>query len=370
MKIFNIIAIILACISFNSRAEVFCVADGNSQDLQAALTAAQDNNQDNVIKIAIGEYVTPNNGFRYVQSKLQNGNLEITGGWSASGNDPCAEQLAENTLNTILDGQSQNRVLRIFTSNDTQVKISNLIIANGKVANSSGGGLAILTPSVDTPAATFKIENNLFINNEAEFGGAISVLNANKTYVQNNLVVGNNATEEGSIFAFAGENAAGIYFTNNTVVNNTSDTASGGALIRIAESNALIANNLLWNNDNVDLKFDAVIKGSLYIENNNIGVRTQTGSAIVSDLNNFSLPPRLEGGFLDFTPLAISPLVNQGTVSPCVRIVCSKPIPFEDDWFPGETDVFGNPRIQNGGIDIGAFESPHEPDLIFMNGYE
>ncbi|WP_395372980.1 hypothetical protein [Marinicella sp. W31] len=369
MKIFNIITMILVCISFNSRAEVFCIANGNSQELQAALTTAQDNNQDNVIKIAIGEYETPNNNFSYSQSNLQNGNLEITGGWSAVGNDPCAEQLPENTLNTILDGQSQNRVLRIFTSNDTQVKISNLIFVNGK-ATDMGGGLSISTPfDIDTPATTFTIENNLFVSNEAQFAAGVHIENANKIHMQNNLVVGNHATVKNSVLVFVTENTAGLYFTNNTVVNNTADLAAGVA-IRVASSNVVIANNLLWNNDNVDLKFDAVIKGSLYIENNNIGVRAQTGSAIVSDLNNFSLPPRLEGGFLDFTPLAISPLVNQGKVSPCVRIVCSKPIPFEDDWFPGETDIFGNPRMQNGGIDIGAFESPHEPDLIFMNGYE
>jgi hypothetical protein len=78
------------------------------------------------------------------------------------------------------------------------------------------------------------------------------------------------------------------------------------------------------------------------------------GISVQADVgNDYSIDPQFLGP-LDFRPAAGSPLVNRGLNSPIGG--------------SSSTDLDGNPRVDLGFIDVGAFESTRE--RIFANGFD
>ncbi len=356
-----LITITLLLITTVGWSATFCVSD--STELQSALTTAQDNLAHDVIKIKEGNYVTPGSEFYYYED--DGFDLQISGGWSEFFGNPCGQQTSQSAFNTVLDGNSQNRVLRLRKTGSANISVSNLTIINGLVDDPQRGGGIHFYDYNNASTGTLVINNTFFINNEAKFEGAISASGAEKITLKNNLFVGNHSLA-GNTVSIVQNDGYGVYATNNTFVSNTTDASLKLAGLRVfvsGTSRALVANNLLWGNDNHDLEFGG--SGDHYLHNNDIGSRT--GVQPFSDINNFSLPPRFASGILNFTPSEISPLVNKGR-HPCT--ICPIPVPFSQAWGLGSTDTNGNTRIQHNQVDIGAFESAHEPDLIYMNGLE
>lgn len=354
--------ILITCLSWMSlnQAAEFCVT--SSAELQSALTSAANNAQHDVIKIAEGSYLTPGSEFSYFGTNSWD--LEISGGWSEFFGNPCGQQLTDNAFATALDGNQMNRVLRVRAFGTSDITISNLMLINGKVGDPERGGGLHLYGAQNEHLGDTLIERVAFVNNEAKFGGAISISGGNKMSLRNNLFVVNHSLVSNNV-SIVQNDTTGVFFTNNTVYANTTDTASSGGLrvYTSGTSGALVANNVLWDNDNSDLDMGG--GGDKYLHNNDIGIRI--GSTPISDEGNFSLPPRFEGGLFNFTPSAISPLVNAGRI-PC--FICPIPVPFDDRWGVGDTDVLGNERVQDNAVDIGAYESDHSRDLIFMHVFD
>jgi len=363
MKIFYlIVSVLLISITATVHSANFCVT--TTTELQQALDVAGNNSETNTIKVAQGSYAAPTGGFKYLT--LTSPALKISGGWSLSAGDPCAVQTSRSPFDTVLDGQSIDRVLLIASSISNNMQISNLAFINGFVTgvNQDGGGVKI---STITNSVEIVFENNAFINNHAAIGSALWSEGSSKLVIRNSLFAANHS-EQSSTVNLSQINGWGVYFTNNTVIENTTDgnttfPVSGLRIYTIEPSNIFVANNVLWNNQSSDLWLGGT--GIKYLRNNDIG--TNSGFPADEDSDNISLAPIFVPDSITYVPALGSPLTNNGLLAP-------QPIPipteFENDWALGDKDILGNPRVQDTGVDIGAFESSPPPDLIFVDGFE
>jgi len=329
--------IILMMVFCHSNAATFCVS--NSAQLVSTLITAQNNGEPDEIRLKTGNYVAPfQQSFNYFAPDSETFGLKITGGWIDVLNNPCSVQPGY-ALNTAIDANFGNRAFTIFPKGSQPVEISGLTFTNGLIDGESGGGLNITARTTGgfVPVGfdgTIIVENNAFISNQADFGSALYILEANKIIVRNNLIVGNHATLNSAV-QLRNLNERGIYFTNNTVMNNstdgTSNTVAAVSFFTAGSSQGFIANNILWNdNAALDLYFeDFNNSGDFHLYNNDIG--SYLGFT-KHEANNFSVPPEFQAGI------------------------------------EGDEGFTAMQRILNDAIDIGAIEAAS--DVIFEDGFE
>lgn len=349
----------LLSVSCSIYATEYCVT--NAVELHNALTAAESNSAHDTVRIAEGSYVATGAPFSY--QEVNGWDLTISGGWTEFFGNPCGQQLDSNPYGTVLDGDLASTVLEIRLAFNSDVTVSGLSFINGKTPIDRGGAINVShINNLETGKVT--IERNVFINNEADFGSALYIRHADKVYIRNNLFVANHAHTR-YVISVLQQDAYGTFFTNNTVVNNTASTdgTAGLGLAGGGGTQLFVANNVMRENDNADFRNHSGLP--LYLKNNNIDVLSNVLNP-VEDIGNMDLPPRFEDILLSFTPAENSPLVNAG-VKPCST--CPIPIPFDEAWVLGTIDLAGNVRNQNGKVDIGAFESSHNNDLIFWGTF-
>jgi len=264
-KTFTLLFILLLTTE-QSRSATFCVK--NSMELDAALQTAGLNGESDLIKIANGTYISDGTGFGY------NGpidfDIEISGGWSLFLGNFCGIQVYSTPFNTVIDGNHSNRAFYIEPSNSSDVKVTNLMFTNGVApVDQRGGGLNVQT--LQSYMGNISILNNAFINNTAKFGGGLKAT-GNKMYIMNNLFVANHSIINANI-SLISNFSTGVYFINNTVLNNTTDNtlknSYAGVYISVNKpSAAYIANNIISNNDFHDLRING--DGEIHLINNNI----------------------------------------------------------------------------------------------------
>ena len=255
--------------------------------------------------------------------------------------------------------------MKIITSGSADITISNLLFINGIVGDTYRGGGLEIRSFENNHTGNLVLERNAFINNEADFGSALSTNGFTKMILRNNLFVANNAIAGYAVILLQSD-GYGIYYTNNTLFGNTQvEVNSFGAGIDIAaygSSKAAVYNNVSWDNEVFDLQLRG--SGEHFFYNNNTEVRV--GITPLAESGNFSSSPQFEIGFLNFKPSLNSPLVNTGKKPP---FAAPFPIPFQSAWSLGDVDLLGNERLQDGKVDIGAYES--SPEIpIFANGFE
>lgn len=206
---------------------------------------------------------------------------------------------------------------------------------NGAVMSgnqSSDRGGAIYSSSVNGDALT--ITGSSFSNNQGSIGGALTIADA--LTMTNSIIVNNTATLGGGIFI-----TAPATFTNTTISGNSATTSTGGLYFEggagesIALQNTLIANNTGGTDCN---RFSGTINASHSL------VETGFGCINGTSVNNLSADPQLNP---DFTLQSTSPAINTG----------------DNSLILAATDIAGNPRIQQGVVDMGAYESPFTPPL-------
>jgi hypothetical protein len=344
------------------QAAEFCAT--NSIELTNALSTAENNNQHNVIKIAAGNY---EGGFEF--SGPDGYDLNISGGWSDFFGNPCGQQI-NPPFDTVLDGNNSQVILGMFAYFDSDISISNLTFINGSGlnnANNSAGGLQIFgwTEFVGDVI----IEKVAFINNKGLNHSALGTTYGRKITVRNSIfAINENTFGHGTVDL--NNDGLGIYFNNNTLVNNTS-LATGSSVLSGLRANfhdgagVFVANNLFWNNDGHDAHFGGINMTATesYLYNNNIN--SYSGTIHTSE-NNFTAEPIFESGFLNFTPTIASQEIDQGRPSPFFIPV---PPPFNMQWGIGTADFYGSPRVQGNRVDVGAVEAEAEV-AIFENGFE
>jgi hypothetical protein len=371
-KTLNMIVLMILCHCLPSQAADFCVS--NASELSSALSTAANNGQADTIKLMPGIY---SGSFVYIAAASEVFDLSLSGGWTAFIDTPCFFE-GSDAFETILDGDSMNLVLRILPAGGADIEVKNLTIINGQSTFGLVGGLEI------TDSSTFGhalIEKVAFINNSGEHFGALQIHNAYRTTVRNSLFTLNSndpgnsmiRTATATITQLQGIPNEGIYFNNNTVINNTTLGGSGfhAAGIDLAVngmgSGIYLANNLFHNNDGNDIKVPVTEDNPHLMYNNNYQSFGGLFTNDVSTSGNYTQTPVFDQpGLFNFTPSLLSADINAGRNPPPFVPV---PTPFGFFWQLGTTDINGAPRVQDGRVDVGAYEAAAEIP-IFINGFD
>lgn len=340
-RLLLVLTFAITCMAPATHAAVFCA--NSTASMQSALTTSASNGQNDELDIVAGTYLL---GAGLVYSSLESNSITVVGGWNAGCN-------AFTGARSVLDGQNLVRPLFISTTGGS-VYVQWLSFSNGLSTNNRGGGL-----SVNSEAGEIRIDHNRFLLNRADDsgGGLRAYTNSGELRVRGNLFFGNSAAYIGG--AELAANGSMAYVIGNTIVGNSSDTASSpGGLFVSGAAHFWISNNILWNNtiggaeDMHTSAWNAVIY-------NDIGSRGGTPPDPLNNYSNQSVDPHFTPcsgffclSFLSFDLTRASPLVDTGENNPIGGGLAY--------------DLAGKARQIGPNVDIGAFEE----DRIFANGFE
>ena len=349
-------------------ATIYCVRNGSQ--LNSALVSAASNGQDDEIRLPVGTYLLSSAGtLQYLPGPSESFDLEISGGWTSSGSSTCA-QLPDSTraIDTVITTSSARQLMSMsLNGGNFNVTIRRVTFLGGDAGDAGTGGLAISSASSFT--GTVIIDQCAFIANAGGYASALGIgTRTGSIRVRNSLFLENDTATNTTVgLADLEGGSGGIYFTNNTVLGNTTSNSGATAGVYIfteALAQAFIANNNLWDNDNRDLSIGG--DGYTYLRNNNLHF---LGGSVDESTGNISVEPVYQTGNLNYTPVDGSPLIDSGIEPNTSNPI---PIPFDQAWSTGEADVFTRDRRQGAKIDIGAYESSFDTseDILFADGFE
>lgn len=214
-------------------------------------------------------------------------------------------------------------------------------------ALSSGGGVRCI--SYGSPS---QFVNCTFRNNTAQKGGGIAVSDKQGPTFWSCLI-NNNTAEIGGGCYFAQK--ANLY--NCTIVKNEGTEAYGGIY---SNSQADIRNCIVWGNTcpNDDIQIGPL--------------QTHSYCAVQNDLNatgnNFSATPENDGNSTDFYIRFNNPDITAGStgLGGDWRLQSNSLCINRGDSIVGQPvfDLDGNPRLKNGYVDLGAYESNTTTQII------
>ncbi|MGH8174106.1 MAG: choice-of-anchor Q domain-containing protein [Rhodanobacteraceae bacterium] len=343
-------------------ATTFCVS--TSGELQDALTEAGSNGADDVIRIKTGTYdiAIPFVPVAFTYETSQNFDVTLQGGWVGNG-DACSRRFS-NPAATVLSGSGSRAVLWMIGANGSRgdMIVQQLTIRDGN-SSDYGAGLRIGGHSgTNGFDGDLIVERVYFDNNNSDaWAAGLDVETGGGVRVRDNVFRSNSCSTNacaGEFFAYS-DDAVEVRqtFGNNTLVGNvcnddaTPSCITGGFLINgwiDAMPHTSVHNNLFALNDGNDLQ---LIGGShVDVMYNNIN---QMIGIPESDFGNLHIINPHFVSLLDdnFRLLGDSPMRNAG-----------------GNGFPyGEDDFDGAARVQEGQVDIGAFEFG---DGIFTDGFE
>ncbi len=355
-----LIAAILLATAHAAGATEFCVT--NSAQLNAALILARFNGEDDVIRIAAGQYPAPVGGFIY-NATVDGGDdrhLTLIGGWTEFFGNPCGQLLSESPFHTVINGGGTERPLQIRVRPNSNVTVRQLTFLNG--VGGSGAGVYV-HPASPSYAAVMVFERNAFINNQSNgSGGGLftgsTMSGLGRTLLINNLFVANHAASDYGAALVYQNGGLGVWVTNNTIVSNTVGTANRrGGLEVGGQTHRYVYNNNIWGNQYTDLRLsgpNGAPTTQLSLRNNNIGVRD--GSSPNDFGGNINADPQFGPGLLNFTPLRGSPLVDSGR----------HPGGGIQVWYLTQRDLNDGQRVVGATVDIGAYEN----ERLFSSGFQ
>ncbi|MEL6987113.1 MAG: LamG-like jellyroll fold domain-containing protein, partial [Bacteroidota bacterium] len=355
MKKIGFVCILLFLFSnriFSNTIEVNSINDSGSGTLRDAISNASDGDT-----ITFNQ-ITDNNSIILSGSEvLLNKDLTIIGNGASK---------------TIIDGNANSRIFNITSGK--QLLLMDLKIQNGFVDNRFGsaiyneGSIIVNRCSFENnnnglgaigslSAVSVKIYNSWFKGNKAtSLGGAVFINgNSSPFVISNTIFSGNRANVAGAIY---------IHTTNGTITNSTFTGNQGntnGGACWVFNSTVNFTNNIISGNtasagpDVFDQNFSTLIDNGYNLIGTTAGsgiTWNGTGSLIGVDpmfKENVPSAPSV-GGDLALQPL--SPAIDAGT-------------PDTTGLNIGFKDVFGNPRISGGRIDIGAAEAIKSKTLHF-----
>jgi hypothetical protein len=332
-------------------AAIFCVS--TSAQLTSALDTAENNGQNDEIRVQSGLYSATSGSTAFVYSSGESFSLDIKGGYMAS----CSGQIPRAN-ETILTGSAVRKVMAIG-SDITAVsllRISNLTIRHG-FSNTNGAGLSISSAAENALGIT--VERVIFENNISNAtGGALRVFSdGGLVQVRGNLFFRNqsaaNAAAGIMTINYSDNVTDRLIFRDNTVVNNTCTPAAPisctiGGVFHGGNGHAKYINNIFASNDGTDLS----LQGGSNVELSHNNILNLAGAAL-SNTNAFTLvDPLFVDPAQDNYRLQIdSPLRNAGPSTLGFAAI----------------DLDGETRLHESALDVGAYENH---DIILSNGFE
>ena len=321
-------------------------------------------------------------------------NLAIYGGFA--GTETALSQRDISTHTTILSGDigvpgdtSDNAYSVVYNSNQN-ASIDGLFITNGHANGSgfdrsSGGGVyntgnLYVTNSVITKNSashgggccnygihsTMTITNSTISDNLADSGGGICSSGFDNSIaflsVINSIITGNAASGSGGGIYSTDDNhssnANSLTITNSTIINNSAINSGGVYHSGSEYSQVKLNNTIVAKNSASADKLDINIPRSTLVGSCNL-IGNGEGQNLINGVNGnrvgtVSLPidpmlsdwSQFDNGQWGYYLLPASPAINAGNNTLAV----------DETGQYLEEDIYGNPRVANGIVDIGAIE--------------
>jgi len=213
----------------------------NATELQNALTAAQNNGQDDTIYLAAGVYSAVENGKGFVYDSTNGDNFKLT---------ICGEN-GTTPDQVILDGDNAFApVLSLVDENENHTNsnftVQGITIRNGKMQewDQNGGGLCVSLKGDVT------VKSCIITANTGDDGGGVAIYSSygSVTFI-NNVVTDNIAMDDGGgvdIDIANVDTEKFVILKGNTIKNNKAEEDGGG--LRIESRNLICVNNLIVKN--------------------------------------------------------------------------------------------------------------------------
>ena len=318
-------------------------------EFQAALSAAENNGKNDVVKLSQGTYrISENDGvFSFSHRSWEPHSLAIRGGYGAD----CAVQTLQ-PANTVLDGEQLSSVLSLVNYSESpysRTVVEGVTVKNGGISDFEGATL-----SVYSYRGAILLSNNVVAGNRnasifETTGGAVdAAVFSGAITLAGNMIADNTSELDGAGCCVASEENAAIVLTNNTIAGNESPYDGGGVYAHLGSDSCKmeIYNNIVWGNTAATYD-DFFISASSGAEINVFNNIIDPGKTNLPDAN-----ATLDGN-ISQDPLFVD--AAQGDYHVAVGSPC---IDSGDDQAPGLTqyDFEGDPRTLGQAVDIGADE--------------
>jgi hypothetical protein len=246
-------------------------------------------------------------------------------------------------------------MLNYADTDDASPEMTNVSFIQNKAANRHGGGL--FNSGVRIQATLTNV--NVVGNASNYSGGGLYFLTLGEDIcsptITNTVVNGNYAKNGngGGIYIATYGGDAEPYIINSTICGNRMETTGGkdgGGLAILAEgvSKAHILNTVIWGNKGVNHD-NFYTEGTWGIQN------TISGSLIEGDdLGDTNLPGDTDPKFLDAVDATFAPTLEGDYQLTLESPLINKGI---NDYISASIDLLDHPRIFDGTVDIGAYES-------------
>jgi hypothetical protein len=275
--------IFLAFLAGNLRGAEFCINSESS--LQASLTDAEANGEDDVIKVLQGSY---HGNFEHFS--MEGKNITLLGGYTSN----CSNRIL-NPANTIFDGEGLDTVLSIITTSGGSIFIEGFTIQNGKTSfGGSGGGINASSSSFSSGSAgDVSITNNIVTGNSAHGGGGISATSRSLDDVSGNVTISNNTISNNTAHVAGGisasswtssEKGGDVILAGNTIEGNTAEAGAGGAHVAAQSSNSAIDGDITVENNTVKENAGGTVGGGIFVQSGLLSGENPGGK--VSIFNN------------------------------------------------------------------------------------
>lgn len=336
-------AMLLLAAAAPVQAASFCVA--STSELIAALSAAQSNGQNDLIRLVAGTYPISS---RLVHFSQEGAALHLWGGYA-----PGCATLAQAGAKSVIEGNGSTALLDLMT--DGSVTMTRMVWRNGRSQPISNAVLMLVTG--DQSYVTISQSAFLGLNGYADENvvrGPVFIRSGGELLVANSVFSTIDGVHPGraAVSLDADSTASnGARIINNTFAGNrvaAASAADGGVLDLASGASWTIANNVLWGNQaRYDLRFGA----GVHLYHNDIGA--YAGTPVDGIGSNLSVDPRfVDAAAGNYRLRRESPLRNAG-----IGILA------------GVDDYDDHPRVAEGLLDIGAWEIPFV-DLIMADGFD
>jgi parallel beta-helix repeat protein len=221
--------------------------------------------------------------------------------------------------------------------------IHNLVESNNW-SSAEGGGMSLFA------AGTPTLENNIIRGNVAyDEGGGIWIVNYSNALIVQNLIYNNSAAEGAGIYFLVPEGYVGPVLVNNTIVGTSSSSQGSAVYASGYDDQVQFYNNLMIGSAGSNAVYCDPTYGANQPTFTNNDAYSASGSGLqgtcsgqASENGNLSVDPMFRGK-TNFQVNAGSPILGAGDVS-------APDVPSKD--------LSGGPRIVNGKIDMGVYEYP------------
>jgi PKD repeat protein len=212
-----------------------CVS--TSAELQSALTAAENNDSDDVIKLVQGTYaVTGNNNSPFSYSSSESYNLVLQGGYTAG----CSSRV-QDPANTVTDGEGVSMAMSFY---DAFLSESlHKIIIEGITVQNGTGGIDVYTVRGSILVRDSIVRGN---NNPSSFGGINTTSTYGNVTIQDTVIENNVGSSQGGVWL--GSSSGDVSLLRNIITGNSAANEGGGVYISTSFGDITAANNVIAGN--------------------------------------------------------------------------------------------------------------------------